>query len=103
MRIGVLGAGYVGLVAGACLSDFGHQVMCIDKDNSKINELRKGRTPIYEPGLESLMKKNMLSKRLFFSNNIISSLEDYDVIFVAVNTPSRRYDGKANLDNLSQQ
>ena len=100
MRIGIIGVGYVGLVSGVCFSDFGHTVTCIDKDRNKIEQLKDGVITIYEPGLEAMQKKNMASKRLFFEHKLDDFIQDFDVIFIAVGTPSRRGDGQANLDDL---
>ncbi len=100
MRIGIIGVGYVGLVSGVCFSDFGHTVTCIDKDRNKIEQLKEGVVTIYEPGLEALLEKNMSSKRLFFEHKLDDFIQDFDVIFIAVGTPSRRGDGRANLDDL---
>lgn len=97
MQIAVIGAGYVGLVTAACFSEFGYEVVCIDNDKSKINQLKKNIIPIYEPGLSDLVKKNTTSKYLLFSNSI-SKIKDAIVIFIAVGTPSsRRGDGQADL------
>ena len=97
MKIVMLGTGYVGLVSGACLSDFGFSVTCIDNDKSKIESLNKGFIPIYEPGLENLVKKNYLSGRLKFSTDKRFHVQNADAIFIAVGTPSRRGDGYADL------
>ena len=100
MKIAVIGVGYVGLVSGACFSDFGHDVICIDKDTKKIEKLRKGVSPIYEPGLDEIIERNTKSKRLSFESNISSSIKDVEVIFVAVGTPTRRESGNADLTSL---
>ena len=97
MNIVMLGTGYVGLVSGACFSEFGFNVICIDKDKSKIRNLNKCLIPIYEPGLENLVKKNHLSGRLRFSNYEKKHIEKADAIFIAVGTPARRGDGHADL------
>ena len=97
MKITMLGAGYVGLVSGACFSEFGFNVCCVDKDNDKINKLQNNIIPIYEPGLKNLVKKNSDAKRLSFSNNINKNIREADVVFIAVGTPTRRGDGHADL------
>ena len=97
MKIAVIGSGYVGLVTGACFSEFGYEVVCIDKDKKKIAQLRKNVIPIYEPGLSDLIKKNVKSKYLSFSNNL-KNVKGSKIIFIAVGTPSaRRGDGEADL------
>jgi UDPglucose 6-dehydrogenase len=96
MKIAVIGSGYVGLVSGACLSEFGHQVVCIDMDAGKIQRLRAGEIPIYEPGLEDLVKRNAGAKRLSFSTDI-TDIDGAQAIFIAVGTPSRRGDGHADM------
>ena len=100
MRLGILGVGYVGLVTGVCLSDFGHNVICIDKNKTKINKLQNGLVPIFEPGLEALINKNVKSGRLLFGTDLKKFIDNIDVIFVAVDTPSRRGDGVADLGSL---
>ena len=97
MKITILGSGYVGLVSGTCFSEFGFDVCCVDKDSNKINNLKNNIIPIYEPGLENLVKKNSAANRLSFSNNINKNIKEADVVFVAVGTPSRRGDGHADL------
>ncbi|MFQ1699179.1 UDP-glucose dehydrogenase family protein [Loktanella agnita] len=97
MKIAMIGTGYVGLVSGVCLSDFGHEVVCVDKDESKLALLRDGKTPIFEPGLDVLMAKNMGAGRLSFTNNLKDAIAGADAIFIAVGTPSRRGDGHADL------
>ncbi len=97
MRIAMIGTGYVGLVSGACLSDFGHLVTCIDKDAAKIELLCKGVVPIFEPGLESLIASNVAAGRLSFTMETTTAVRDADAIFLAVGTPSRRGDGFADL------
>ena len=97
MKITILGSGYVGLVSGTCFSEFGFDVCCVDKDSNKINNLKNNIIPIYEPGLENLVKKNSAANRLSFSNNIKKNIKEADVIFVAVGTPARRGDGHADL------
>jgi UDPglucose 6-dehydrogenase len=96
MKIAVIGSGYVGLVSGACLSEFGHQVVCIDTDAGKIQRLNAGKIPIYEPGLDDLVQRNAGAKRLSFSNDI-ADMAGAQAIFIAVGTPSRRGDGHADM------
>lgn len=93
----MIGAGYVGLVTGVCLADFGHDVVCIDNDQRKIDALRQGDIPIYEPGLSELVKANVAAERLSFSTDLATHARAAEVIFVAVGTPSRRGDGHADL------
>jgi UDPglucose 6-dehydrogenase len=93
----MIGTGYVGLVTGACLADFGHVVTCVDKDLGKIEGLLAGRMPIYEPGLEDLVARNVREKRLSFTTELAPAVREADVVFVAVGTPSRRGDGHADL------
>mgnify|MGYP001379318001 FL=1 len=102
MKITIVGTGYVGLVSGACLSDFGHQVVCVDKNLERIQDLKKGIIPIYEPGLDILVKKNVKSRRLTFTDNIEDSLRSSEVVFIAVGTPSRRGDGGADLSYVHE-
>jgi len=97
MNITMLGTGYVGLVSGTCFSEFGFNVCCVDKDKDKINNLQNDIIPIYEPGLQNLVKKNKNSGRLKFSNDIDQNIKKADIVFIAVGTPSRRGDGHADL------
>ena len=97
MTITMIGAGYVGLVSGACFADFGHDVICFDKDASKIDALRAGRMPIFEPGLDQLVATNTKAGRLSFTTDAAEALADPDAVFIAVGTPSRRGDGHADL------
>lgn len=97
MNITMLGTGYVGLVSGTCFSEFGFDVCCVDKDKDKINNLKNDIIPIYEPGLQNLVKKNKNSGRLSFSNEIDQNIKKSDIVFIAVGTPSRRGDGHADL------
>ena len=97
MKIAMVGSGYVGLVSGACFADFGHDVVCIDKDQSKIDRLHDGIMPIYEPGLAELVDSNVKSGRLTFTTSLKEGIADADAIFIAVGTPSRRGDGHADL------
>jgi UDPglucose 6-dehydrogenase len=93
----MIGTGYVGLVSGACFADFGHEVICVDKDEGKIAELKAGRMPIFEPGLEVLVARNVEAGRLTFSTNAADAVRGADAVFIAVGTPSRRGDGYADL------
>jgi UDPglucose 6-dehydrogenase len=97
MRIAMIGTGYVGLVSGACFADFGHHVTCVDKDATKIEALRKGLIPIYEPDLDRLVEDNVRSGRLDFSTDLKAPVAAADAVFIAVGTPSRRGDGHADL------
>jgi UDPglucose 6-dehydrogenase len=97
MHIAMIGAGYVGLVSGACFSDFGHHVICMDNDKDKIAALKCGNIPIYEPGLADLVAANMKEGRLAFGNDVKSAVGSAEVVFIAVGTPSRRGDGHADL------
>ncbi|MGU3422017.1 UDP-glucose dehydrogenase family protein [Methylobacterium sp. D54C] len=97
MRIAMIGAGYVGLVSGACLADFGHTVVCIDRDPDKIASLNAGRMPIYEPGLDVLVAENVRQGRLAFRATMRDAVAEADAVFIAVGTPSRRGDGFADL------
>ncbi|MFZ4533422.1 MAG: 3-hydroxyacyl-CoA dehydrogenase NAD-binding domain-containing protein, partial [Alsobacter sp.] len=97
MRVTMIGAGYVGLVSGACFADFGHVVTCVDLDESKIEALRQGIMPIYEPGLETLVADNVEQSRLSFTTDLADGLRGADCVFIAVGTPSRRGDGHADL------
>ena len=100
MNITIIGSGYVGLVTGACLSDAGHKVICVDKDKSKIANLSRGQIPIYEPGLETLVKKNIKEENLSFSSNIKSSLNASKIIFIAVGTPTSLEGDNADLSQI---
>jgi UDPglucose 6-dehydrogenase len=97
MRVAVIGSGYVGLVSGACFADFGHEVVCVDKDEKKVDELRSGRMPIFEPGLDSLVASNVRAGRLRFTTDLADGLSGAEAVFIAVGTPSRRGDGHADL------
>ena len=97
MRVSMIGTGYVGLVSGACFSDFGHDVICVDKDKSKIDLLHEGKMPIFEPGLDTLVADNVKAGRLTFTTDLPSSVAQSDAVFIAVGTPSRRGDGYADL------
>ncbi len=102
MRVTMIGTGYVGLVSGACFADFGHDVVCVDKDRSKIEKLEAGEIPIYEPGLEALVAENVKAGRLSFSLDLAASTPNADAVFIAVGTPSRRGDGFADLSYVHQ-
>jgi UDPglucose 6-dehydrogenase len=97
LKIAIIGSGYVGLVTGACLADFGHTVTCIDKDESKISALKRGQIPIFEPGLESLVVRNQEDGRLVFTTDLAGPVGNAEAVFIAVGTPSRRGDGHADL------
>jgi UDPglucose 6-dehydrogenase len=97
MRIAMIGTGYVGLVSGACFADFGHHVTCIDKDKEKVDMLRSGGVPIYEPGLDLLVQRNVREGRLEFATDLTEAVRQADAVFIAVGTPSRRGDGHADL------
>ena len=97
MRVAMIGSGYVGLVSGACFADFGHHVICVDKDASKIAALKRGETPIYEPGLDELIATNVKQGRLSFTGDLKPAVANADAVFIAVGTPSRRGDGHADL------
>ncbi|MEO1603568.1 MAG: UDP-glucose/GDP-mannose dehydrogenase family protein, partial [Pseudomonadota bacterium] len=97
MRIVMIGAGYVGLVSGACLSDFGHEVVCVDKAAEKITALEAGRMPIFEPGLDALVARNVSAGRLSFTTDLAEAVAQAEAVFIAVGTPTRRGDGHADL------
>lgn len=97
MRIAMIGTGYVGLVSGVCFSDFGHDVVCVDRLADKVAVLRRGESPIYEPGLDALMAKNVAAGRLAFTTDLAAAVQGADAVFIAVGTPTRRGDGHADL------
>lgn len=97
MRVAMIGTGYVGLVSGACFADFGHEVTCVDKDASKVETLNAGGIPIYEPGLDLLVERNVREGRLSFTGDLVEAVRTADAVFIAVGTPSRRGDGYADL------
>ncbi|HKP34137.1 MAG TPA: UDP-glucose/GDP-mannose dehydrogenase family protein [Sphingomicrobium sp.] len=97
MRIAMIGTGYVGLVSGACFADFGHRVCCVDRDAAKIDGLNAGVMPIWEPGLEGLVKSNAERGRLTFTTDLVAGVKDAEAVFIAVGTPARRGDGHADL------
>jgi len=90
MKICMIGSGYVGLVSGACFSDFGWDVTCVDKDVAKVESLRAGEVPIYEPGLDELLARNIAAGRLSFTTDVASTVPEADIVFLAVGTPMRR-------------
>jgi len=100
MRIAMIGSGYVGLVSGACFAQFGHDVVCIDKDSEKIARLHKGEIPIYEPGLDKLVADNVKAGRLAFTTRLGDAVGEADAVFIAVGTPTRRGDGHADLSSV---
>src|SRR5258705_7666019 len=100
MRIAMIGTGYVGLVSGACFSEFGVTVTCVDKDAGKIERLSRGEMPIYEPGLDKLVASNMAAGRLCFTTDLKSAGARADAGFIAVGTPSRRRDGPAGFQSV---
>ena len=97
MRIAMIGTGYVGLVSAACLSEFGHDVVCVDKDSAKIAGLNAGKVPIFEPGLDEVVAANVKAGRLAFTSDLATAVPGADAVFIAVGTPSRRGDGPADL------
>ncbi|ABI66775.1 UDP-glucose dehydrogenase family protein [Maricaulis maris] len=97
MRVAMIGTGYVGLVSGACFADFGHEVTCVDKDAEKVETLKSGGIPIYEPGLDMLVARNAREGRLSFTQDLAEAVRSADAVFIAVGTPSRRGDGFADL------
>ena len=100
MKLCMIGTGYVGLVSGVCFADLGNDVICVDKNNEKIEKLKKGIIPIYEPGLEELVKKNFKNKKLFFSSNLQESINKSDIIFICVGTPTKKNSGEADLSQV---
>ena len=97
MNITIIGTGYVGLVSGICFAEFGFNITCVDKEIKKIQKLQDGEVPIYEPGLEVILKRNIDANRINFSTNLESAVRSADIVFIAVGTPSRRGDGHADL------
>ena len=100
MKLCMIGTGYVGLVSGVCFSDLGNDVVCVDKDKNKIELLKKGKIPIYEPGLSELAIKNYRNKRLTFSSDLITSVKNSDIIFICVGTPTKKKGGSADLSQV---
>ena len=100
MKLCMIGTGYVGLVSGVCFSDLGNDVICVDKDEKKINNLKNGIIPIYEPGLEELVLKNYRNKRLNFSTDLQNSIKKSDIIFICVGTPNKKNDNEADLSQI---
>lgn len=100
MKIAMIGCGYVGLVSGVCFADFGHEVVCVDKDKAKVDALQKGNVPIYEPGLADLLRRNTSASRLAFTHDLKAALQGVNVVFIAVGTPSRRGDGHADVSHV---
>ena len=100
MKLCMIGAGYVGLVSGVCFSDLGNEVICVDKDLNKIENLKKGIIPIYEPGLNELVLKNFNNKKLKFSTNLKESVSKSDIIFICVGTPTKRNGSAADLSQI---
>ena len=100
MKLCIIGTGYVGLVSGVCFSDLGNDVICVDKDNNKISNLKNGKIPIYEPGLEELVKKNIKNNRLNFSTNLKESVRKSDIVFICVGTPTKKNSNSADLSQV---
>ncbi len=100
MKLCMIGTGYVGLVSGVCFSDLGNDVICVDKDKNKIDLLKKGKIPIFEPGLSELVIKNFKNKRLTFSTNLKKSISNSDIIFICVGTPTKKGGSSADLSQI---
>ena len=100
MKLCMIGTGYVGLVSGVCFSDLGNDVICVDRDIQKIDGLKKGVIPIYEPGLDELVLKNYKNKRLKFSTDLKDSISKSDIIFICVGTPTKKKDNSADLSQI---
>src|SRR3989344_8659315 len=101
MKVSIFGSGYVGLVTGTCLADFGNKVICTDTDKEKINSLRRGISPIYEEGLNEIIKRNLEKERLVFTSDIREAIEKSDILFITVGTPQGE-NGKANLTYVEE-
>src|SRR3546814_20412375 len=97
MQVTIIGSGYVGLVSGTCFADFGHEVVCVDKDSAKIEALNAGKIPIYEPGLDDLVATNVAAGRLSFTTELADAVASANAVFIAVGPPSRRGAGHADL------
>ena len=97
MKIAVIGTGYVGLVSGVCFADFGHDIVCVDRDQRKIDMLERGEVPIFEPGLDVILARNIAAGRLSFTCDLGTAIDGADAVFIAVGTPTRRGDGHADL------
>ena len=102
MKLCMIGTGYVGLVSGVCFSDMGNTVYCVDKNKEKINSLNKGIVPIYEPGLEEILKRNHKQKRLIFTSDIKNAVNNSDIIFICVGTPTKKNSNSADLKYVFQ-
>ena len=100
MKLCMIGTGYVGLVSGVCFSDLGNDVICVDKDINKINSLKKGKVPIYEPGLSELVNKNYKNKKLTFSSDLKMSVKNSDIVFICVGTPTKKGRSSADLSQI---
>ena len=100
MKLCIIGTGYVGLVSGVCFSDIGNDVICVDKNVNKINKLKEGEIPFYEPGLEELVFKNYKNKRLNFSTDLKNSVKKSDIIFICVGTPTKKGGSAADLSQI---
>ena len=100
MKLCIIGTGYVGLVSGVCFSDLGNDVICVDKDENKIDDLKKGKIPIFEPGLEELVIKNYKNKKLKFSTDLKDSVKKSDLVFICVGTPTRKNTNDADLTQI---
>ncbi len=100
MKLCMIGTGYVGLVSGVCFSDLGNTVYCVDKDKEKIDHLNNGKIPIYEPGLEEILKKNFKQKRLIFTTDLKAAVNNSDIIFICVGTPTKKNSNSADLKHV---
>ena len=100
MKLCMIGTGYVGLVSGVCFSDLGNTVYCVDKDKDKIDLLNNGTVPIYEPGLEEILKRNSKQKRLIFTSDLKKAVSKSDIIFICVGTPTKKNSNSADLKNV---
>ena len=100
MKLCVIGTGYVGLVSGTCFADLGNEVYCVDKDKNKISDLKKGIIPIYEPGLEELVKKNYKAERIHFTTNLKEAIIKSNIIFICVGTPTKKNSNSADLKQI---